>query len=350
MRQFFQINTVQHIMAWIAIFFFTAVRFTLYDDPAPVLAALVYNLPYIFPQMAMAYLMLYVLVPRFYVKKRYAAFLFSFFSALYIAAFVARVGTVHCAETLIRPRPFEQESIYEIATDLGSLFGRYGVSVLYVVGLFLAFIYFKAYHQEREKALLLENQKSKAELQNLKAQLHPHFLFNTLNNIYSLAILQSPQTPVAIAKLSELLDYTLYRSNADLAPVSKELALVEHYIELEKLRYTDRLNITLQADIQYDAMIPPLVLLSLVENAFKHGSGEDLASPVINIIVKSNVNALHLTVANTWRPAKTGRLDVPIGLNNIRQQLQLLFPNQHTLEANTEGDWFNVNLEIRQRA
>ncbi len=347
MLHFFQNNVLRHVLAWVGIFMFTALRFTLYNEPIYFGEALIFNGAYVIPQVILAYLLLYVLVPRLYVQKRYFTFVLVFFLLLYLLSFMARYLTVHAAEPLVRVPPFEQETPWEIATDLGTLFGRYAISILYVVGIFLAFVYFKAYHTEREKALILATQKSQAELKNLKAQLNPHFLFNTLNNIYSLSVLQSPQTSTAIAKLAELLDYTLYRCNADVVPLSAELRLVNTYLELEKLRYTDRLKITLTENITYDAMVPPLVFLSLVENAFKHGSGEDPLAPSINIDLHSDASELRLLVANTFQPGVVPRGEEAIGLNNIRQQLRVLFPDRHSLVVTDEGNWFKVFLSIK---
>jgi sensor histidine kinase YesM len=347
LSKFFRNNVVQHVVAWICILFFTALRFTLHDKPFSLFEDVGYNVAYAIPQVIMAYLMLYVLIPKLFVPKHYLSFGVVFMAALYVLAFMARLLMVHVAEPMMRPEPFEQESVYVIATDLGSLFGKYAISIMYVVGTFLAFVYFKAYHHEREKALLLAAQKSEAELRNLRAQLHPHFLFNTLNNIYSLSLQQSPHTSVAIAKLSELLDYTLYRSNANLAPISAELSLVISYIELEKLRYSDRLKIGIESDLQHDGLVPPLVFLSLVENAFKHGSGEDLYAPSIQISLKGDHRELRLSVANTYTPVPNRPIAESIGLRNIRLQLEALFPQSHALDIRTEGNWFKVHLYLK---
>ncbi len=349
MAQIFKHKAVSHILIWLGIYAFTSLRFTLHDDPILLHEAFVYNIPYIIPQIIMAYLLLYVLIPKLYFHKRYFWFCTAFMVAIYVLAFMARVLMVHGAEALFRPEPFDKESIYTIATDLYSIFGRYGITVLYVAGMFLAFTYFGAYHREREKALLLAAQKSQAELKSLKAQVHPHFLFNTLNNIYALSVTQSPKAPEAIAKLSELLDYTLYRCNADLVPVSAELELANNFIELEKLRYTQQLNITQRIKVQYDVSVPPLLLLSLLENAFKHGPGESLHPPAIELDLHCNKNSLDLKVANTFHPKgdKPHTNDVSIGLNNIRQQLQLLFPNKHSLDILTEGNWYTIHLIIQ---
>ncbi len=349
MAEIFKHKAVSHVLIWLGIFVFTSLRFTLHDDPFPLSEAFIYNIPYTIPQIIMAYLLLYVLIPKLYFHKRYAWFAISFLVALYVLAFTARVLMVHVAEALVRPAPFDQESIYVIATDLYSIFGRYGISVLYMAGLFLAFTYLGAYHREREKALLLAAQKSQAELKSLKAQVHPHFLFNTLNNIYALSVTQSPKAPEAIAKLSELLDYTLYRCNADLVPVSTEIELANNFIELEKLRYTNDLNITQRIKVQHDVLVPPLLLLSLLENAFKHGPGESLQPPAIELDLTCDQQRLDLKLANTFQPKgnKPHTNDGSIGLNNIRQQLELLFPNRHSLDIQTEGNWYAIHLTIQ---
>jgi LytS/YehU family sensor histidine kinase len=113
----------------------------------------------------------------------------------------------------------------------------------------------------------------------LKTQLNPHFLFNTLNNIYVLSLENSEKTQKSIEKLSKILDHVLFRCNTKYVSLSSEIELLENYIELEKLRYDDRLQINFNNHIEQDVKIAPLILLSLVENAFKHGAGEDSVSP-----------------------------------------------------------------------
>ncbi len=152
-----------------------------------------------------------------------------------------------------------------------------------------------------KRALDLEKQKADIELMALKAQLNPHFLFNTLNNIYSLSVMQSPRTSPAIARLSEILDTLLYRSGGMYVPVSQEIALLQNYIELEKLRYDDRLVVTFDHHTTDDAGIAPLILLSLAENAFKHGAGEDAGSPEIHINLHQHQDQLTFTISNTFR-------------------------------------------------
>jgi len=127
----------------------------------------------------------------------------------------------------------------------------------------------------KQKTLQIDKEKIETELNLLKAQLNPHFLFNTLNNIYVLALENSSKTAYSIEKLSEILDYILYRCTDKYSSLKAEVKMLENYIELEKLRYDDRLRVTLKKQIEKDIAIAPLILLSFVENAFKHGAGED---------------------------------------------------------------------------
>ncbi|MBO0933154.1 sensor histidine kinase [Fibrella aquatilis] len=195
-----------------------------------------------------------------------------------------------------------------------------------------------------QQSLVLEKEKTALELKLLKTQLNPHFLFNTLNNLYALALLQSPHTPAAIARLADMLDYMLYRCNAQLVPLAGEVTLLNNYIALERLRYDDTLHLTCHLSHAPDVEIAPLLLLSLVENAFKHGAGEATHQPIIDIRLTAQPGNIQFRVANSCTPQHltAGGL----GLPNIRQQLALLYPNRHTMMLNEHDGLFVVDLTL----
>lgn len=198
--------------------------------------------------------------------------------------------------------------------------------------------------KEREKNLIRE--KLSTELQLLRNQLHPHFLFNTLNNIYALTRKKSDQAPEAILKLSELLSFMLYESRRDTIPVSMEMAFLEDYISLEQIRYDKRLKISFEKDVQDPSQpIASLLLLPLVENAFKHGAGETRFDSFIRIRLKQYESDFQFSIENSFEGAKPPSAKDRIGLNNIRRQLELLYHEYH-LDVNCEGSVFGVNLYL----
>lgn len=206
-------------------------------------------------------------------------------------------------------------------------------------------------HQERTRLLMMQKEKSDTELKYLKAQLNPHFLFNTLNNLYSFVVNQSPKAPDMILQLSEILDYVLYKSQADFVSIDDELRAIENYIALEQTRYGERLNISLtRADMTTPQQIAPLLLLSIVENAFKHGASGTISNPEITIEINQESGQIHFRVWNTKDSQLTGTKNDDykegIGLDNIGRQLNLVYPEKHELKIDQDSTYFDLHLTL----
>ncbi|OSY87526.1 histidine kinase [Tenacibaculum holothuriorum] len=298
--------------------------------------------------MISSYFIAYFWIPKFVKTKKYILSILVFVIAIYLLGVLSRILVVHVGEPLVRIPPFEQESIREIFTDYRWLLAKYIPNILLNSLVFVAVKYYFEDEREKSNKLALAKEKSEIELRTLKGQLNPHFLFNTLNNIYSLSIINSPKTSTSISKLSEILDHVLYRCNGKYVLLSSEIELLKNFIELEKLRYDDRLKVTFTEDIENDTEIPPLILLSLVENAFKHGAGEDSGSPQINIHV-SNKDAkftfkIMNTVSKDYQPDNKGN----IGLLNVRKQLDLIYNVNYTLNIVETDNKFEVTLIVKQ--
>jgi LytS/YehU family sensor histidine kinase len=185
------------------------------------------------------------------------------------------------------------------------------------------------------------------ELQVLKGQLNPHFLFNTLNNLYSLALSKSSKTAVIIAKMSEMFHYILYECNATEVPISKEIKLIENYIELEQIRYSDRLSVKFEKYVDnMNHLIPPMLLYCYVENCFKHGSSKDPDSPWIKISLHVKNDCLTFEVLNSI--PNSGKKDNTegVGLLNAQRRLELIYPQNHRLTIREENSEFHVKLNI----
>jgi len=201
-----------------------------------------------------------------------------------------------------------------------------------------------AWHKELgQKDLLLQNRL--AELSFLRSQINPHFLFNSLNNIYALVYENSPNALPAIAGLSDLLRYMLYDNN-DKVPLEKELAYIEKYIALQKLRFEHavKANINAHGNTK-QTTIEPLLLVPFIENAFKHGDFS-ADGKGFEAAVHVTPNKLHFYCYNT-KGSGTKDAGGGIGLANIRRRLQLLYPGRYALDIGDEENAFTVNLELR---
>lgn len=191
----------------------------------------------------------------------------------------------------------------------------------------------------------LVSEKREMELQFLKSQLNPHFLFNSLNNIYSLAYQKSDKTADAILKLSEIMRYMIYESNDSWVSLSKEIDYVQSYIELQKLRFKDgaAVELTLNGEID-DQQVVPLILISFVENAFKHGVANDPNDPIrINII--ANQKILHFSVTNKKNQYNKDVMG-GVGLNNVERRLQLLYPERYKLNIVNSATHYTTELML----
>jgi LytS/YehU family sensor histidine kinase len=200
-------------------------------------------------------------------------------------------------------------------------------------------VLFKYWAKKQKDFLYAEKEKVNAELQLLKAQVHPHFLFNTLNNIYSFSLQNSSETPQMIVKLSSLLSYMLYDCKSNEVLLEREIEIMKNYIELEKERY-ERLDF--EGDIK-DQWIAPLLLLPFLENAFKHGTSEQLEKSWLSMEIYVNQNIFRCKIVNSKDenalPSKNG-----IGVDNVRKRLNHIYPGKHDLKLNDEGDFFVVSL------
>jgi two-component system LytT family sensor kinase len=206
----------------------------------------------------------------------------------------------------------------------------------------------RLHYKSREFEQQLQREKLQSELNFLRAQTNPHFLFNTLNNLYVLARKKSDRTPDAIMMLSKIMRFVLYECRAPRISVADEAKVIRDYIELEKLRYNDRLQVIYREELdEPEAAVAPLLLLPFVENSFKHGASATTGDVTISIHLLLRGKRLSFTVENTVdadaRPAAAGG----IGLKNVQRQLDLLYPGQYQLSAGREDGQFKVRLEIR---
>ena len=226
---------------------------------------------------------------------------------------------------------------------------KYIVSTVFISGFFIVASSLLKFavdwfgNESVQRNLIME--KKEMELQFLKSQLNPHFLFNSLNNIYSLAYQKSDKTADAILKLSEIMRYMIYESNDSWVSLSKEIEYVQSFIELQKLRFKDGASVELTLNGQIDdQQIVPLILISFVENAFKHGVANDPENPIkINII--ANQKILHFSVTNKKNKYNKDEMG-GVGLNNVERRLQLLYPERYKLNIVNSATHYTTELML----
>lgn len=297
-------------------------------------------------QILASYFLAYLIIPKFFYTKQYFLLFILFIIGSYLICALSRYLTVNITEPLVGKRSNSSETTGEILTNIPKLVYVYFFRIFSVAFVFVFLKLLKAQNNIQKKSLFLEKEKSETELKLLKTQLNPHFLFNTLNNIYSLSINNSPATSESIARLSEILDHILYRCNADNVPLTTEVNLLKNYIELEKLRYDERLKVILRTSISRDIEIAPLILLSLVENAFKHGAGEEIGAPIIDIDLQVTQSCFQFKVENSFTHNSSDNSNHKIGLRNLKRQLDIIYPKKHNLEVSQTGNIFGVKLTL----
>ena len=194
----------------------------------------------------------------------------------------------------------------------------------------------------------IEKQKLQTELDALKSQLNPHFLFNVLNNIYSNSLLKSDVTPSIVLKLSDLMSYILYDCKTKTVPIQKEIDFLKNYIELEKIRLEDDIDITFEINNIENINIVPLLFVPLIENSFKHGIGSEPQNKWISIKISIDKNIFSFKLKNSksndvlYNKSNKGG----IGIENVKRRLELLYPEQHSLKIITENDSFEIRITI----
>ncbi|MDN5289155.1 MAG: histidine kinase [Mucilaginibacter sp.] len=339
----------QHLLFWVAVYFLVA---SMYSVQTSFVISLRNNLIFMPVQIAYYYAIAYWVIPRYLFVKRYFVFTLLLLLLVVISTLATRsVGLTFVNPYLIRVIPiidhnyikYNQLPFSAKLFDIESLVNAFkGVNL--IIGFVLAIKLFKMWYERKQAAL-------EAELSALKAQVHPHFLFNTLNNLYALSLDRSPKSPQLILGLSDILRYMLYECNADEVLLEKEIFMMQQYVKLEKLRYEDRIdiNFTITGNLK-NKLIAPLIILPFIENAFKHGTSEKTGQVWINIGINVTGNHFKLKVANN-NPERQPDDDETsgrghIGLKNVMKRLDLLYPATSKLKIMNEDETFLIILDM----
>ncbi len=328
-----------HILFWAALSIFYDSVISLLNHKS-FFDTLIHDLMYFFPSDIFGvYFTLYFLIPRFLLKKKYIAFTVWFFVFFIILM-------------LVITQPLQYLGLYFNSVKTGRELPPYfnfasrnlliGITIkLMIIGIASAIKLTKIWFTSQKRQQILVNEKleiklqlKEAELKYLKSQINPHFLFNALNNLYSLTLENSPKAPEVVLKISALLDYVLYECNVPKIELSKEINNIKGYIDIQKIRYDDKVNISINVEGEpSETAIAPLLILPIIENAFKHGLDKNAGNGFIKIDINvSDDSKFNLTVANSLNGENNHTGD-GIGLSNLKRRLELQYPEKYKLST-----------------
>jgi len=297
--------------------------------------------------MGLTYGILYIILPRYLSKNKNWIVTTSI-----LVMFVSFIAFINYLFFLLVFSISTRLGYFEKMPDMEFIIPVWGRQILFnyptIVGFALAIKLLKNWYVKQKEAAQVARDKINAELQLLKAQVHPHFLFNTLNNIYSFIINDSPAAPEMLRKLSALLRFIIYECNQPLVKLEKELRMLRDYIDLEKIRYGTSFNMNLQIQgTAINKMVCPLLLIPFLENSFKHGASQMLTHPWVNLDIVIEEENLQFELSNS-KPMSTGEETVSrgLGLSNVKKRLAILYPGTHSLNIIDDVMSFSVSLKV----
>jgi sensor histidine kinase YesM len=347
----------RHLIFWMVWILFSAtVQLTNFKmGPIPlgdlVLYQMIRSLTRLPSFILFSYVTVYFLVPVFIPKRKYLYFglCFSLFAFIvYWLNYLILAPTFNIPGNIVG----NQYKINQLTPFMKKFLSFYTninfTGAIPACCVMLAIKYYKDWFKKQSEGEMLMRENKLAELQLLKAQIHPHFLFNTLNNIYSFTLTGSPKAEGLVNKLSGMINYITTEGEKSFVPVEKEIQLIKDYIGLEKVRYGDRLHMQIEIQGAYnDKMIAPLLMIPFVENCFKHGASVMRGRQWIRLSIHIKEGQLDFNLSNSKPPQAIGANNKKgIGLANVQKRLQLLYPGRHFLKIESTGDTYNVYLQV----
>jgi two-component system LytT family sensor kinase len=343
------VQIIIHIAAW-ACFLMLPIFFYARPKDASLVPEQTFSLYFVLSNasfIAFYYLNSNLLIPNLLLKKKTISYTLIIFGLLIFFGMFPRIyqyffGDIQRFATSMRP-PARLRNLRPPILSPGS------IAIFLLVFIFSTGIkVINQWLQTERRNKEIEHEKLQTELSFLKAQINPHFLFNTLNNIYSMAADRSENTAAAVMKLSSIMRYVLNEAKNDLVPLEKEIEFTTHYIELQKIRITDKT--TVDFIVEGDAFgkqISPLLFLPFIENAFKYGVSTRAYSPIL-ILLKIEESMVQLEVKNDKHSGSSIKSanNTGIGINNTRRRLDLMYHNRYVLETSSSETNFFVNLKI----
>lgn len=328
------------MLFWVAHLVFYAILYGSFEDNYR--QTFLQEFIYLPVKIVFTYFTLYFLLPKYLLPGKYGAF----FIWLTVASFIAGIVQRYIAFNFDYPLYFPlalQDPFFYLPKIIKMFVAIYPVTFFAVAIKLLKYWYVNQQEQQ-----VLEQEKLQAELRFLKTQIHPHFLFNTLNNLYALTLKASPKAPEAVLKLSELINYMLYECTGDEVLLSKEVKFIHNYIDIEKMRYGDKLDVDIRVRGEaHDRKIPALILLPFVENCFKHGASETLQLSWVKIAIDIQSNLIVIKVENNKNGENAVQKKQGIGIQNVKRRLDLLYPGKHELKIINGKETFLVILTIQ---
>ncbi|SDQ97925.1 sensor histidine kinase [Flagellimonas zhangzhouensis] len=283
----------------------------------------------------------FVLVPKLLLGKSTVVYIATCLAIILVSGIVINIAfPFQPEERLFRPR----DENHNLGRFVRELFSMLNLSApIFISGLLRMYVEWRKNEDLRQ---VVEKEKVSAELQFLKTQLNPHFLFNSLNAIYSLSVKNSSQTSETIISLSELMRYMLYEADKDKVPLGKEMEYIHNYVQLQRLRLSDSANVKLKiSGNEQSKEVPPLLFISFIENAFKYGT-DYTGKTYVNINLLIEPLNLRFKVENKIGVQRTHSKNSGVGLENIKNRLRLLYPNSHELNITDNGETYSVDLTL----
>jgi sensor histidine kinase YesM len=295
------------------------------------------------------YFLNYYLVPRYILQKKYLLFVLYF---IYTFIVSITLGLNIVLLTFVVIADFNVSNMVPASFNIIYLVAGNYLVVLFAVVIKLINQWYKMDNRNlllEKQSMELELKLKEAELKLLKAQIHPHFLFNTLNNLYGLVLSGSENAPDIVLRISSLLDYMLYQSAKPFVYVKEEIQYIRDYIELERLRYANlEIKINEKGSLE-DLKIAPMILQPFVENAFKHGISKDVDNQWLKIDIELTGSRLNFNIENPkyaeTENERSGNFE-GIGLSNVKRRLEILYLNRHDLSIRESNDNFRIELKL----
>ena len=330
---------LRHILYWFGLTSGFALVWGTYDnDYIRSFTIQIFALP---ARMLLVYTTLYVLVPAFLLKRKFSLFALSYMVLLVVITISIQrpIMLYYVQPTYISD--WESFGYFNIIELMNTL-----LDINHAIIIPLVIVFVKFFYQEKSKALVLEKDQFKTELTQLRNQMHPHFLFNTLNSLYGLILKKSDDAEGAVLKLSGLMRYMIYEANVPKVPLSKEIAYLKNYVDLERLRFDPKANISFNSLTDKEYEISPFVLIPFIENAFKHSPNSKNCHITIQILAQDKELNLSIINEKSDKKKKGCPTTSGIGLSNVKKRLDLLYNQCHTLLFNETEDTFKVNLKL----
>jgi len=331
----------RHILYWFLWTAFYVILNSLVKTHDPFHVWLSFELLVVPIKAGCAYVIAYWVLPKFLIPKKYLGFLIA--ATLTFLAFGVLLFLMY--SQVIYPCILNNKDGYN---TFGLEFLFKAIELVHISSLVVCIKFFQSsLYAEKDKMQLIQ-EKTDAELKYLKNQIQPHFLFNTLNNIYGMVLSKDEKAADTIIQLSDMLSYVLYDSEVEYTPLYKEIENMDAYIKMEQIRYDRKLGLSFDKNFENtELVIAPLLLLPFIENAFKHGPAKEEGRSFIHITASTKKEQFYFTVKNSYtHTAMDDSIKSGIGLANVRKRLELLYPDQYELTIDRASDFFTINLRI----